>query len=215
MLSPSTLNPLISSFASPIHSSPLFVLHAAEPLLVRSFLGNPVATGCVACALELASWIYGAASFIVVRVTFPSICHLQTCGFRSAVQSPSATSAGCSWMVMVTASQFAAVLVTTRRRSYDSLFNAGELACYSDEELECMKIVHPLGRAIFFQKRQAFVTYLENNRAGIAILGFTVDRAWLHTIFIYAGNYFGPVAFGQDNWDLLKPPILDYILLTV
>lgn len=30
MLSPSTLNPLISSFASPIHSSPLFVLHAAE-----------------------------------------------------------------------------------------------------------------------------------------------------------------------------------------
>ncbi|CAD5180650.1 unnamed protein product [Musa acuminata subsp. malaccensis] len=51
------------------------------------------------------------------------------------------------------------------------------------------------------------MTYLENNRAGITILGFTVDRAWLHTIFIYAGNYFVPVVFGQDNWDLLKPPV--------
>ncbi|CAL9181277.1 unnamed protein product [Musa hybrid cultivar] len=140
--------------------------------------------------------------FIVVCVTFPSICHLQILRlleFAAAVQSPSATAAGCSWMVMVTASQFAAVLVTTRHRSYDSLFNAGELACDSDEELECMKIVHPHGHTIFFQKRQAFGTYLENNRAGITILGFTVDRAWLHTIFIYAGNYFVPMAFGQDN----------------
>ncbi|URD92913.1 extracellular ligand-gated ion channel [Musa troglodytarum] len=44
--------------------------------------GNPMATGCVACALELASWIYGAASFIVVSVTFPSICHLQILRLR-------------------------------------------------------------------------------------------------------------------------------------
>ncbi|RZS07573.1 hypothetical protein BHM03_00038437 [Ensete ventricosum] len=119
-------------------------------LVVRSFLGNPVATGCVACVLELASWIYRAASFIVVSVTFPSMPSpdpaaagvlggvLEGVGGDSGAQgappheeaalSPSATASGCSWMVMVTASQFAAVLITIRRYSYDSLFNTGELA---------------------------------------------------------------------------------------
>lgn len=27
------------------------------------------------------------------------------------------------------------------------------------------------------------VTYLENNRAGITVFGFMLDRTWLHTIF--------------------------------
>ncbi|KMZ59818.1 hypothetical protein ZOSMA_64G00340 [Zostera marina] len=36
---------------------------------------------------------------------------------------------------------------------------------------------------ISFQRRQAFVNYLENNRAGITVFGFMVDRTWLHTIF--------------------------------
>lgn len=36
---------------------------------------------------------------------------------------------------------------------------------------------------ISFQKRQALVTYFENNRAGITIYGFMLDRSSLHTIF--------------------------------
>ncbi|KAK6154449.1 hypothetical protein DH2020_008697 [Rehmannia glutinosa] len=36
---------------------------------------------------------------------------------------------------------------------------------------------------ISFQKRQALVTYFENNRAGITIYGFMLDRTSLHTIF--------------------------------
>jgi hypothetical protein len=28
------------------------------------------------------------------------------------------------------------------------------------------------------------VTYLENNRAGITVYGFVVDRAWLHALFM-------------------------------
>ncbi|XP_010545495.1 PREDICTED: uncharacterized protein LOC104817849 [Tarenaya hassleriana] len=36
---------------------------------------------------------------------------------------------------------------------------------------------------ISFQKRQALVTYFENNRAGITVFGFTLDRSTLHTIF--------------------------------
>ncbi|WVZ74961.1 hypothetical protein U9M48_023074 [Paspalum notatum var. saurae] len=37
---------------------------------------------------------------------------------------------------------------------------------------------------ISFQKRQALVTYLENNGAGITVYGFVVDRAWLHALFM-------------------------------
>ncbi|CAN8321427.1 unnamed protein product [Cochlearia groenlandica] len=36
---------------------------------------------------------------------------------------------------------------------------------------------------ISFQKRQALVSYFENNIAGITVYGFTLDRGTLHTIF--------------------------------
>ncbi|KAF8103966.1 hypothetical protein N665_0182s0072 [Sinapis alba] len=36
---------------------------------------------------------------------------------------------------------------------------------------------------ISFQKRQALVNYFENNKAGITVFGFTLDRSTLHTIF--------------------------------
>jgi len=28
------------------------------------------------------------------------------------------------------------------------------------------------------------VTYLENNKAGISVFGFVVDRTWLHALFM-------------------------------
>ncbi|KAG2330596.1 hypothetical protein Bca4012_019820 [Brassica carinata] len=44
--------------------------------------------------------------------------------------------------------------------------------------------IHPIyARAISFQKRQALVTYLENNKAGITVYGFLVDKTWLRMIF--------------------------------
>ncbi|GAB4846099.1 hypothetical protein Ancab_025096 [Ancistrocladus abbreviatus] len=36
---------------------------------------------------------------------------------------------------------------------------------------------------ISFQKRQALVNYFENNRAGITVYGFMLDRTWLQLIF--------------------------------
>ncbi|KAE8734001.1 V-type proton ATPase subunit e-like [Hibiscus syriacus] len=36
---------------------------------------------------------------------------------------------------------------------------------------------------ISYQKRQALVTYFENNRAGVTVYGFMLDRGTLHTIF--------------------------------
>ncbi|OVA20033.1 Protein of unknown function DUF3537 [Macleaya cordata] len=53
-----------------------------------------------------------------------------------------------------------------------------------DDDLDNAKIIMPsYTHTISFQKRQALVTYFENNRAGITVFGFTLDRTLLHTIF--------------------------------
>ncbi|KAF8369805.1 hypothetical protein HHK36_032166 [Tetracentron sinense] len=52
-----------------------------------------------------------------------------------------------------------------------------------DDELDNTKIIPIYAHTISFQKRQALVTYFENNRAGITVFGFILDRTWLHTIF--------------------------------
>lgn len=36
----------------------------------------------------------------------------------------------------------------------------------------------------FLSSAENAVTYLENNRAGITVYGFVVDRAWLHALFM-------------------------------
>uniref|UniRef100_A0A1J3IVG9 Uncharacterized protein n=1 Tax=Noccaea caerulescens TaxID=107243 RepID=A0A1J3IVG9_NOCCA len=46
--------------------------------------------------------------------------------------------------------------------------------------------IHPIyARAISFEKRQALVTYLENNKTGITVYGFLVDKTWLRMIFSF------------------------------
>ncbi|XP_065023094.1 uncharacterized protein LOC135648974 [Musa acuminata AAA Group] len=242
------------------------------------FVGNQTVSGCVACALELASWIYRTANFFLVCVLFRLICHLHILrlqDFAAVFQEESDVEVVLKehlrvrrqlkvishrfrsfillGMILVTASQFAATLVTLRPHSDDNLFNTGELALCSvvlvtglfvclrsaakithkaqaltshatkwhvcatidsftvepetshevafavgegaadssyeeesseEDDLEGTNVLRPHVRTITFQKRQALVTYLENNRAGITIFGFTLDRAWLHTIFM-------------------------------
>lgn len=76
------------------------------------------------------------------------------------------------------------------------IFPVNSDECDSDEEvsdedeLEDARIVQPHAHTISFQKRQALVTYLENNRAGITIFGFTLDRTWLHTVFMLETTLF-------------------------
>ncbi|OIS96322.1 PREDICTED: uncharacterized protein LOC109235635 [Nicotiana attenuata] len=53
-----------------------------------------------------------------------------------------------------------------------------------EDELDNTKFVPSYAYStISFQKRQALVTYFENNRAGVTIYGFMLDRSSLHTIF--------------------------------
>ncbi|KAJ8766580.1 hypothetical protein K2173_023827 [Erythroxylum novogranatense] len=53
-----------------------------------------------------------------------------------------------------------------------------------EDELDNTKLIPAYAYStISFQKRQALVTYFENNRAGITVYGFTLDRTTLHSIF--------------------------------
>ncbi|XP_028126287.1 uncharacterized protein LOC114323027 [Camellia sinensis] len=53
-----------------------------------------------------------------------------------------------------------------------------------EDDLDNTKMVPISAHTISYQKRQALVTYFENNRAGITVFGFMLDRTWLHTIFV-------------------------------
>ncbi|XP_062077609.1 uncharacterized protein LOC133782357 [Humulus lupulus] len=53
-----------------------------------------------------------------------------------------------------------------------------------EDELDNTKFIPAYAYStISFQKRQALVTYFENNRAGVTVFGFTLDRTTLHSIF--------------------------------
>ncbi|GJM97916.1 hypothetical protein PR202_ga14879 [Eleusine coracana subsp. coracana] len=260
------------------------------------FFANEVLSDVVACSLEMASWMYRSAVYLLTCVLFRLICHLQ--GLRLEdfagsllfeveegrigveqvlrehldirrqlkVISHRFRKFIVAALLIATASQFSAVLLTTRRDSVDDLLNTGELALSSvvlmsgliiilssaakithqaqaltghttkwhacctiepvdDEEavtpmsnhnsmieqdqanesesesseetgdddedlLENTKFMLPQAHVLSFQKRQALVTYLENNRAGITVFGFTLDRAYLHTIFMLEWTLF-------------------------
>ncbi|XP_020674932.1 uncharacterized protein LOC110094117 [Dendrobium catenatum] len=244
-----------------------------------TFLGNPAASDAVAFALELASWIYRTAIFLLVCVLFRLICQLQILrlqDFAAVFREESEVEAVLRQhlrikkqlrvtshrfrsfviicLVLVTASQLTVLFLATRHNADVRLFNTGELAlcsitlvtglliclrsaakithkaqaltshaakwhvcatidsfshdpeapcntqleegdddddvddkfyeeeAKSEDELEDTKLVHPQANTITFQKRQALVTYFENNKAGITIFGFVLDRTWLHTV---------------------------------
>jgi len=116
-------------------------------------LGNEVASDVVACALELASWIYRTAIFFLLCVLFRLICYLQILrlhDFVTVFQESSEVATVLhehlkirrqlmvishrfrkfivGGLILVTASQFAALLLATRPHADVKLFNTGELA---------------------------------------------------------------------------------------
>lgn len=248
---------------------------------VPHFLGNAAASAAAACTLELLSWIYRTSVFFLVCVLFRITCHLQilrlqdfAATFRGKRGELSVDAASVlaehlrvkrqlrvishrfrafimSALVLVSMSQLASLLLTTRSHADVNLLNAGELALCSlglmtgiliclrsaakithkaiaitahaakwhvcatiesfdsdpdgrtptpararpaaweedeeqrneEEDLEDNLVGHPQANCMSYQKRQALVTYLENNRAGITLYGFMLDRSSLHMIF--------------------------------
>lgn len=250
-------------------------------------VGNVYVSDSVACLLELCSWLYRTTVFFLVCVLFRVICYLQILrleDFAQFFQVESDVGSVLSehlrirrhlriishrfrgfilWaLILVTVSQFASLLNTTRSRSDVNIFRAGELALCSltlvtglyilmrsatkithkaqsvtclaskwhicatldsfdategvdgdtptannaygsvftvdgesggstdddadaeEDELDNTKLIPAYAHStISFQKRQALVTYFENNRAGITVYGFMLDRTYIHTVF--------------------------------
>ncbi|XP_034697601.1 uncharacterized protein LOC117923430 [Vitis riparia] len=245
------------------------------------YLGNIYLSHAIACTLELCSWLYRTAIFLLVCVLFRLICHMQILrleDFAQVFQKESDVGSVLkehlrirrnlriishrfrvfilSSLILVTASQLASLLITTRSSAKVTIYKAGELALCSislvtglgiclrsatkithkaqsvtclaakwhvcatidtfdatdgetptiraasaqvfpvntnwgsddeegdgDDVLDNTKMIPIYAHTISFHKRQALVTYLENNRAGITVFGFMLDRTWLHTIF--------------------------------
>ncbi|KNA06908.1 hypothetical protein SOVF_176740 [Spinacia oleracea] len=250
------------------------------------FLGNIILSDIVACSLELLSWLYRTLVFFLVCVLFRLICYLQILrlkDFATVFQVDSDVGSVLvehlrirrhlriishryrafilMALILITTSQFAALLYTTKNHANMSIFRAGELALCSLTLLtgiiiilqSATKITHKAQAvtslsakwhvcatidsfgttsetetpvlqngsggsqgffdarsghsdedeagdeeddvdntrflpayaysSIGFQKRQALVTYFENNKAGITVYGFMLDRTWLQLIF--------------------------------
>ncbi|CAA0396113.1 unnamed protein product [Arabidopsis thaliana] len=247
------------------------------------YIINPILSHVVACTLQLSSWLYRNSLFIIVCILYKITCHLQTLRLddfarcfaseitdvRSALGEHQKIRRNLRIvshrfrrfillsLILVTATQFMALLTTTRASVAVNIYEVGELALCSlslvtgvficlrsatkithkaqsvtslaakwnvcatvdsfdhldgetptgsiiesqvslrgnaietsddeegegDDDLDNTKI-HPIyANTISYQKRQALVTYLENNKAGITVYGFLVDRSWLNTIF--------------------------------
>lgn len=117
------------------------------------FLGNVYLSDTVACMMELFSWLYRAMVIFLVCVLFRLICSLQILRLQDFAQMFQVDSDVASvlsehlrirrhlriishryrsfilWaLVLVTGSQFASLLVTTKSTADVNIFRAGELA---------------------------------------------------------------------------------------
>lgn len=120
------------------------------------FLGNPAASDAVAFVLELASWVYRTAIFLLVCILFRLICQLQILrlqDFAAVFREESEVEAVLrqhlrirkqlrvtshrfrsfivTCLVLVTTSQLTALFLATRHDTDVQLFNTGELAVSS------------------------------------------------------------------------------------
>ncbi|GJY37865.1 hypothetical protein Tco_0424229 [Tanacetum coccineum] len=247
------------------------------------YISNIYLSHTFACILLLSSWLYRTSLFFLVCVLFKLTCSLQILRFEDFAKvferqadvgailmdhlairrtlriiSHRFRAFILSTLILVTASQFASLLVTTETGSLVNISTAGELALCSvtlvsglciclrsaakithkaqsvtslaakwhtcatidsfddvgpteetpmannisdranyhfnahidsdmdegdEDDLDNTKMVPIYQDTISYQKRQALVTYFENNRAGITVFGFMLDRTSLHTIF--------------------------------
>ncbi|KAL4562558.1 hypothetical protein LXL04_034765 [Taraxacum kok-saghyz] len=244
------------------------------------YISNIYLSHTFACILLLCSWLYRTSLFFLTCVLFKVTCYLQILRLEDFAKvferqadvgsilkehlairrtlriiSHRFRAFIVSTLILVTASQFASLLVTTETGSLVNLSTAGELALCSvtlvsglficlrsaakithkaqsvtclaakwhtcatidsfddadvgfneetpvanssnyhfadpdsdmdegdEDDLDNTKMVPIYRDTISYQKRQALVTYFENNRAGITLFGFMLDRSSLHTIF--------------------------------
>ncbi|XP_047338524.1 uncharacterized protein LOC124942139 [Impatiens glandulifera] len=62
--------------------------------------------------------------------------------------------------------------------------NDGEEENGDDDDLDNTKMIPIFSISISYQKRQALVNYFEQNKAGITVFGFVLDRTSIHMMFV-------------------------------
>ncbi|KAL2931203.1 Rho guanine nucleotide exchange factor 12, partial [Bienertia sinuspersici] len=207
--------------------------------------GNVVVSHTIFCFLEQCSWLYRTSIFFLACVLYRVSCYLQILRLEDFAQvfqletdvalvlmehlrirrtlriiSHRFRAFLLFTLLVVTASQFASLLVTTRSNSElcSVTLVTGVCICLRsaakithkaqaitslaakwhicatidsfdavDGEAPIIQSGSPLALPYRTQSEsddeEADVTYLENNRAGITVYGFMLDRSYLHTIF--------------------------------
>ncbi|KAK4275409.1 hypothetical protein QN277_018496 [Acacia crassicarpa] len=130
------------------------------------FLGNVYLSDAVACTMELLSWLYRTTVIFLVCVLFRLICHLQILrlkDFASVFHVDSDVASVLAehlrirrnlriishrfrayilWaLIIVTSSQFACLLITTKSSSDLNIYKTGELALCSVTLLSALSII--------------------------------------------------------------------------
>ncbi|KAK2441104.1 putative transmembrane protein [Trifolium repens] len=138
--------------------------------------------------------LYKTGELALCSVTLLSALSIM---FRSATKithkAQAITGLAAKWHVCATLDSFDGVVegetLTARSsddRIYPSVGTDGESDSAGDEEdeIDTTKFIPSYAYStISYQKRQALVNYFENNKAGITVYGFMLDRSTLHTIF--------------------------------
>ncbi|KAK4439760.1 hypothetical protein Salat_0310900 [Sesamum alatum] len=138
--------------------------------------------------------IYHAGELAVCSVSLLSgLLSLLRSASRITHKAQAVTSLAAKWHVCATVDSFdtteietAAAQVAREQIFTESSEGSSDLDDVGDEEdeLDNTKFLPSYAYStISFQKRQALVTYFEQNRAGITVYGFMLDRSYLHTIF--------------------------------
>lgn len=140
--------------------------------IVNIINGGDFAVACIVELVGLIICLHGAAKISHRAQGLASVTSrwhaVVTCGPKDASQSRFDNSTG----------------------NLEIAYSAGSLPiAYSESDLESVDYVPvPTSTQIasdksLFQKRQAFVTYMQSNLGGLTLYGFTVDRALIGTIF--------------------------------
>lgn len=136
---------------------------------------------CLFCLWQLCSITLVTGLLIILR-TATKITH----------KAQAVTSLAAKWHICATLDTFDSTEGETPRHDSGQVFpvvgtdgeSDGDDAGDEEDELDNSKLIPAYAYStISFQKRQALVTYFENNRAGITVYGFTLDRSTLHSIF--------------------------------
>lgn len=140
--------------------------------------------------------IYKAGELLMCSLTLVTgLCILLRSATKITHKAQSVTCLASKWHVCATLDSFDVNDGETPRtpaihvcQSFPNVGTDGESESEDvgeeEDDLDNNKLIPAYAYStISYQKRHALVTYFENNRAGITIYGFMLDRSTLHTIF--------------------------------